>query len=1059
MRKSKYFKFFYFGSTIKKIVSMVLLCFFTNNFVVLSINDEVENKGFLFKDGGIMTQQKTIKLEGTVNDENENPLPGVSIVIKGTSRGTITDLDGKFALSNVPANSILVFSFVGFETIEVPVNERTFINVMLKPVAQQLSEVVVVGAPLRRRELTGSTVSVDSKVLEERPVSSINEALQGRAPGVRINTSPQPGGEASIRVRGINSMNYGGNPIYVVDGIVMERDFNMINLNDVASVTILKDASATALYGSRGANGVIVITTKKGVKGKGKITYHTWMGFQNFANKSLTLGARDVFDLRIDALKNSESVGAVYFNTHPGATTENFVNDVVLSKDTKWVADYELETLEKGKSYNWLDAVTRNAFQQNHAISFSGASEKNNYFLSFGYTDEDGIVVSSNYKRYTGRINAEQNIKSWLKVGTNTSFAKSIDDWVDGSVFRVASRANPLLPIDEEYLYLAWGQNWDINMENPLRSMRIDKDGIKSRIFSSNYINIKPNDRFNFRTTFAIDQTEQQYYEYIPSDVQQAKRDSFRGRAIHNFDNAFNYQWDNALTYENQIQSHHLFALFGTSLSKNQYKWTNVLARDFPTDDFGYYNLGAAFDKQQFQLGSDIAQSTLMSYVGRINYNYNEKYYATVTARYDGSSKFAKGNKWGFFPSVSVSWNITNEDFMEDQRLFNLINLRIGYGTVGNQAIPDYAFYSLYYPSYSSGNVSFNSTGLRGNKDLKWEKQGQFNFGIDLSFFNKRLEINADYFNIINSNLLMRRSLSTITGYRETIENIGEMRNRGYEFSVNGVIIDGKDLNWSLNANISTDKNEITKLYEKVDVIYNYGGFTGRDIQRTGNFFLGESMNTIYTFEFDRIIQKEDMEYVNSLVLPGKILKPGDILPKDQQKEGEEGHGIIDENDKVIVGKTDPKFYGGFSSSLEWKGLQLNAIFTYSYGAKAICGLYEELTSGTGYSAAHKDMLKRWTPENTNTNIPRATYDNSVRFSTGETSWGIQNASYLRLSTFKFGYNLPQQLMNNIGIENCQLYVSGNNLLTWTNYRGYDPEHGDWYPTARSFVMGLQLSF
>jgi TonB-linked SusC/RagA family outer membrane protein len=959
----------------------------------------------------------------------------------------------------VPADETLVFSFIGFESVEVPVNGRSTLNVVLNSGLQQLTEVVVVGAPLQQRELTGSVVSIDDEVLEERPVTSITEALQGRATGVRINTNPEPGGGASIRVRGINSMHYGGNPIFVVDGIVMERDFNMVNLNDVASINVLKDASATALYGSRGANGVVVITTKRGQRGKGKITYDAWFGVKNFANESLTLGAQDVFDLRVDALMNAGSVGGDYFNNNPGASQNDFIDDVIFADDSNWVADYELETLQNGKSYNWMDEVTRTAFQQNHSISFSGATEETNYYLSFGYTDEEGLVESSNYKRYSGRINAEHNINNWLKIGTNTSFTKSNDDLVDGSVFGVARGANPLLPIDEEHLYLAWGQNWDVNSENPLRSKRIDKDRVKSRIYSSNYLNIKPTDKLNFRSTFAIDHTDQKYYEYIPSDVQQAKRGSFRGRAIHNFDNSFNYQWDNTLTYEDQIGAHKFTALAGTSMSENQYKWTNVLARDFPTDDFGYNNLGAAFDKEQFQLGSDITTSTLMSYIGRINYNFDKRYYFTLTGRYDGSSKFAEGQKWGFFPSVSLAWNLTNEEFMTDQDLFDRVNLRMGYGSVGNQAIPDYAFYSLYYPSYSDGNVSFNSTGLRGTEALTWEKQDQFNLGLDLSFLDNRVQFSADYFDIVNSNLLMRRSLSTLTGYNEAIENIGEMTNRGIELSVDGLIIDNNDLSWSVSANISSDKNEITELYGDVDAIYNFGGFSGTEIQRTGNFFLGESMNTIYTLEFDRIIQEEDMDYVNSLELPGKTLQPGDILPKDQQAEGEDGYGIINEEDRKIIGNTDPDFYGGFSSEVKWRGISLNAVFTYSSGAKAISGFYEGLMNSTGFSAAHTDMLDRWSPESPDTNIPRATYDNPTRFTTGETSWGVQDASYLRLSTLRLGYDLPESLINSLGIANCQIYTSGNNLVTWTDYKGYDPENGDWYPTARMFVIGLKLSF
>ncbi|SDJ88886.1 TonB-linked outer membrane protein, SusC/RagA family [Catalinimonas alkaloidigena] len=1005
----------------------------------------------------LQAYQQTIS--GQVTDaETQEAIPGVNVVAKGTTQGTITDMEGHYSLTLPDSVTVLVFSSLGYVAQEVAINGRAVLNLSLRTDVQALDEVIIVGASLKEEDLTGAVARVTEKTLEERPVTSLNDALQGRVAGVNIQTNPEPGGNAGIKIRGTNSMQFGGSPIYVVDGVIMERDFNMINLNDIASVNVLKDASSTALYGSRGANGVVVITTKKGRKGEGKITYDGWFGGQSFANASLTLGASDMYELRVDALENATSIGGAYYAAHPGATRQDFINDELLGEGKRWFADYELDSYRNGQSYNWLDAVTRTAYQQNHTLGFSGGSENSAYYLSLGYTDQQGLVKNSGYKRYTGRINADQSIKPWLKIGTNTSFARSEEDLVDGSVFRVASGANPLLPIQSDSLYLAWGNNWDINMENPLRSLRIARDRTKNRIFSNNYLNINPIDGLNFRTSLSTDYIEQEYYEYVPSDLQQALRDSYRGRGIHNLDHVFNFQWDNSLTYEKYFERHTLSALVATSMSRNKFTYTNVTARDFPTDDFGYYNLGAAFDKENFALGSGYSASTLMSYLVRANYDYDSRYYLTMTARYDGSSKFAPGYKWGLFPSLSLAWNLTNEAFLQGQQRLDLLKLRFGYGSVGNQNIPDYTFYSLYNPSYSDGNVSYNSTGMRGTPNLTWEKQVQANVGIDLGFLNNRVQLTADYFNIVNSNLLMRRSLSTLTGYREAIVNIGEMTNRGVEVSLTGLILNQTDVKWSVSANLSADKNKITKLYGDVDAVYSFGGFTGTDIQREGNFFLGQSLNTIYMWEFDRIIQASDMDYVNSLVLPGKTLHPGDILPKDQQAEGEEGHGIIDQDDRVIIGKKDPKFYGGFSTEFSWKGLALNAIFTYSYGAKAVSGYYEGLMSGTGYGAAHRDMLDRWTPTHTDTRIPRATYDNASRFSSGETSWGIQDASYLRLSTLTLSYTLPNALAGRASFSNVRFYVTGTNTLLWTSYKGYDPANGDWYPTAKQLVLGLNFS-
>ena len=1006
---------------------------------------------------GQQTDKGMISGQVLSKDGNE-PLPGVNVVIKGTTTGTVTDIQGNYQIA-VPKDAVLIFSFIGYDKQEVAVGSQQTINITLESDITSINEVIVVGAAIKEKDLTGAIVNVNSETLKERPVTSINEALQGRAAGVYVKTSPQPGSDATIKVRGNNSMNYGASPIYVVDGIVMDRDFNMINLSDVASINVLKDASSTALYGSRGANGVVIITTKKGKSGEGKVTYDGWFGVQSFTNESITLGAKDMYELRIDALENAQSVGGTYYTLHPNATKQDFINDELQGDGKLWFADYENESYANGNNYNWLDEVTRSAFQQNHTLSFSGGSDNGNYYMSFGYTDQQGIVKSSDYKKYSGRINLEQKLKPWLKVGTNTSYTRSVSDLVDDKVFGVARGANPLLPISDEHLYLAWGNNWDINSENPIKSLSLDKDTYKSRIVSANYLNINPAEGLNIRTSFSVDLIDQEYYEYTPSNIQQAQRDSYRGKAVHNLDHVLNYQWDNSVTYDKTIKKHFITALFSTSMSKNMFKYTNVSAPNFPTDDFGYYNLGAAFGKDKFTLGSSIATSTIMSYLGRLNYSYDGKYYATVTARYDGSSKFSEGNKWGLFPSVALAWNIANENFMSGQDLFNLAKLRFGYGTVGNQNIPDYSFYSLYNPSYSDGQVSFNSTGLRGTTALTWEKQSQMNIGLDLGVFNDRLQFTAEYFNIVNSNLLMKRTLSTLTGYGSAIENIGEMTNKGFEFSLNANVLKEGDFSWDLSANISFDKNEVTKLYGDVDAIYNFGGYTGTEIQRTGNFFLGESLNTIYMLEFDRIIQEEDMDYVNSLTLSGKTLEPGDILPKDQQKPGEEGYGIIDEDDRVVVGKSDPKFYGGFSSRFAYKNLSLNAVFNYSYGAKTIGSLYEGLMSGTGYSAAHTDMLNRWTPENTNTNIPRASYDNSMRYSAGETSWALQNASFLRLSSLTLAYDLPKGLAKRAGLSDFRIYTTGNNLFCVTKYKGYDPENGDGYPSAKMFVLGLNFSF
>jgi len=999
--------------------------------------------------------QQTLK--GVVTDSLHKPISNVSITISGTKKSTSTDQKGRFNLDR-PANATLLVSSIGYQSQRITLQGQTELTLVLKAENKTMEEVIVVGASLKKSDLTGAVVNVNEATLNERPVTNINDALQGKAAGVFIKTNPQPGGDATIKIRGNNSMQYGGNPIYVVDGIVMEEDFNMLNLSDITSVNILKDASSTALYGSRGAQGVVLITTKKGSAGEGKISYDAWVGVHKFTNTDLTLGAKDSYELRIDALENSNSVGKKFYDANPGSTRQDFIDKELFGPGKLWFADYERESYKNGESYNWLDAVTRTAVEQNHALAFSGGGDKGSYFMSFGYNNREGLVKKSNYKRYSGRLNAEREIKPWLKVGTNTSYVSTVDNYTDGKVFGVAQNANPLLPLSTDSLRLAWGNNWDVNMENPFNTLKIDKDRFRNKLLSSNYININPIPGLNFRSTFSVDLTQSKYYEYIPSDIQQAKRESYKGKATHNFDHNNNFQWDNTITYATTLNKHSFDGLLATNYSRMKRDYTNVAARDFPIDDFGYYNLGAAYDKPNFVLGSDFYNATIMSYVARANYNYDNRYFATVTGRYDGSSKFAKGHRWGLFPSLALAWNLRNEAFLKDADFLSLLKLRAGYGQVGNQRIPDFAFYSLYSPAYTNGSVNFNSTNVRGTPNISWERQKQLNIGLDVALWSNRLSFTAEYFDIVNSDLLMRRTLSTLTGYGAAIVNIGEMTNKGMEFTIEGKIVNKQDFKWSLATNLSFDKNKVTKLFGNVDAIYNLGGYTRTEIQREGNFFIGQSINNIYMWEFDRIMQVSDLDYVKGMNWSGKTPEPGDILPKDQQAPGQPGHGIIDQNDRVIVGKKDPKFYGGFSTNVSYKALSLNAVLVYSYGAKAISGFYEGLMNGTGYGPAHKDMLKRWTPENQSSNIPRATYDNAARFSAGDTSWGLQDASFLRLATLSLAYDIPKAALKQIGLNGLRINLSGNNLFNVTKYKGYDPENGDWYPTARTFVFGLNVN-
>lgn len=992
---------------------------------------------------------QNVTVTGRITDKATNePLIGVTVFDeRDVTKGTVTDVNGNYSIS-VKADATLKFTYIGYTAVEALVGDRTRIDLQMEESTREIDEVVVVGISMRRADLTGAVGSVTSDKLQEKPAATINTALQGRASGVYVSNNPTPGSDASIRIRGNNSISYGTDPIYVVDGIVMSSGFSSINVNDVATIDILKDASATALYGSRGANGVVVITTKKGKKG-GKVSYDGWFGWESFSYEIPRMNAKETYDLRVDAFAN------LYMDQNPGADRQQYITDITTRGNAAAIfEEYEFDAIAQGKSYDWLEEVTRGGLQQNHSISFSGGSDNGNYFVSFGYYDQEGMIKNSNNTRYTGRINLEQQIKPWMKIGTNSSFSRSKTGLVQNSVFGQSFGANPMYEPNDKDVYMMWGSSSQSSAHNPIKTLTMDDDRYQNRINSTNYINITPIQELNFRAAYSLDYRNQTQYTYIPQDIGQSLQNSLDGRATHQKNEWLNWQWDVSATYTKTFaQKHRLSAYVAFNASENNSEWNSVQADGFPSDDFSYYYLNAATKKADFVLESDFQTNTIVAFLQRVNYSYANKYYATLTLRQEGSSRIAEEHRWGLFPAVALRWTISEESFLKNSGIFDQLNLRAGYGIVGNQNIPMYAYMSLYRPSVSGTTVSYRSDGRLGNPDIRWEQQKQLNIGLDVTTLNNRLSLSADYFHINNDDLLMQRTLSTLTGFNNTIANVGAMTNKGFEFTVNARIIDRNDFRWNVSGNISFTKNKITKLFGDVKAIYSYGGYTNSEIQRTGNLFVGESINSIYVWEYDKIAQQSDMDKISQMNLAGRTVRPGDIMVVDTDK-----NDVINDEDRYVVGNTDPKFYGGFSTDIKYKGIGLNAIFTYSQGLKRISSRYEGMINSSGLSVAHTDMLNRWTPQNTNTNIPRA-YAASGRFGFGEVDWGVQDASFLRLSVLTLSYDLPMQWISKIKVSNAQIYLTGNNVFCATKYKGFDPEGGDNYPTSRMFVTGIRFDF
>lgn len=1005
---------------------------------------------------------------GQVVDENSEPLIGASVKVKGSSVGAPTDLDGNFTLKAEPG-ATLVVSYIGYETREVKVPASGKMKIILENDANQLDGVVVVGVLMKKSDLTGAVSHVDSEVLTQKPVTNINEALQGRVAGVNITRGITPSDDSSIKIRGTNTINSGSSPIYVVDGLVMDNQFgfyNSINVNDVESIEVLKDASATALYGSRGANGVIVVTTKKGRKGEGTVSYDGWVSFSTMGHRPATMSAQETFDLRAEAFMN----GYIYNNPNStAAERQAYWDDVIMGSNTVF-SDEEFAGYRSGKTYDWLDQVTKTGVEHNHSVSFSKGTDNSSIYLSLGYSGLDGVVKGTEQDKYYGRINAETYIKPWLKIGTNTSYTYVKDDMTDGSVYNMAlERSNPLIDYapykddatrhNEDYLTLYWRVRSEENNNyyNPFNSMEIQTERERYHFTSANYININPIKGLNIRSTFAINHAEQSWNQFIPSGIQESIRHkSGDAYATQQRFGDTQWQWDNTISYDTQIKEvHNISAFLGTSASRYVYKVLKGGGKRYASNDLGWNVLGSSADRENRELESDYQTSSLLSYVGRINYNYDYRYFFTFTGRYDGSSKFAKGNRWGFMPSFSVAWDVTNEKFFPQHSFLSRLKVRAGYGVVGNQDISNYQYLTLYYPQQSNGEAFYGTDGRRGTPGITWEKQKQTNIGLDLGFFKNRLNITADLYFITNSNLLMSHSLPKTSGYSYTVENIGELENKGFEMTINATPILTKDFQWNISANLSLDRNKVTKLYGGVTEILN-----GTD--RQGNIFIGESLSNIYTYKSGGIANEDNRELWEGIDYNGRTVGLGDLFVLDISGPDGEPDGVIDQNDRYVYGNTDPKFYGGFSTDFTWKGLTLNAVFNYSVGGHRISSYYESLISSVGLGYASPDLKDHWTEDNTDAYFPRVLTNTEGynRFGAGETDRYIQSTSYLRLATLTLAYNLPEKWLKHVFMKSARVYFTASNLFTLTGYKGFDPELGDYnYPPTRSYTIGLNFSF
>ncbi|MGP1436528.1 MAG: TonB-dependent receptor [Phocaeicola sp.] len=1025
------------------------------------------------------------QVRGKVQDTNGTPIIGANILEKGATNGTITDMDGNFML-NVSDNATLIVSYIGYTTSEVTADRQHTMTIVLKEDTEALEEVVVVGyGSMQKRDLTGAVSQVKGDQISNLPLRSASDALQGKIAGVTVTAnSGSPGALGDVRIRGIGTLN-GNDPLYVVDGLP-QSNIGWLNARDIQNIEVLKDASAQAIYGSRAANGVILITTKRGEKSdiyRTNIEFDASVGFQSASKEYDMLDAEGFMD---------------YKNRAYAAAGKELISDF----STKEKRDAILNFLDKNggrQGTNWWDAITNSsseALNQNYNVAFSGGIKKLRYRSSFGYMNHKGLVKGSEYERLNGRLNVDSDVKKWLTLSANVNVSyeerKNIDEnnSYQATVFTAAS-ADPITPIYrnnlvdvpeflKERIYDSyeptnpWSKYTGVlysNKYNPVAQVNrasLNKwHGIATKIGISGDFKLFP--FLTFKSSISVDLIRNQSDGFIPKYYLDGDEYSSYATASRSQSNTDYWVFDNYLTYTQKLGEHHVTAMVGTSAEKNRYEYIGASKQGMINNEKGQQIINAGTMNPTADGYYSI--NTLNSYFGRIFYSYANRYMLTANIRYDGSSQFAKGHRWGVFPSISGGWNFSEEKFMNWMKNWlSQGKIRLGYGEIGNQTIPGGAYLNLFsnssYVLFGSNNPQLSGKRSQvGNEDLKWETTRQFDAGLDLSFLSGSLRISLDYYNRDTKNMLVQVPVPAGLGFPNTPwVNAGSINNKGFEITVE---YDGKinEFGYTINANVSTYKNKVTDLGSDANipgtgVHLGYYTYTMTEVGKPIGYYFGYKTDGVFQ------TQEEVTNYVNNgqQVMPNA--KAGDLKFVDLNKDGK-----LDNNDRTMIGNPHPDFTFGLTLGGEYKRFDLTAFFQGSIGNDLLNILKYDLYGGVGWYNAPKDILTTfWNgPGSTNKNFA---IDADSRLNREISEWFIEDGSYVRLKNLQLGYTIPVSLTKKISIDNLRIYVAAQNLFTITGYSGLDPEIGEYngnpiykgvdmgyYPQPRTIMFGINMKF
>ncbi len=980
----------------------------------------------------VVAQQQNKPVKGTVVDIKGAPLIGVSITVKGTTLGITTDMNGNFSLSAGVSNPVLEISYVGFASREVKVTDSKPIRIVLTESIKALDEVVVVGyGSQHRKDLTGAISVVKPKDLTSIPVATVGDALEGKAAGVQIISSGVPGNDPTFLIRGVGTVN-DASPLFVINGVPVSSGLGELNVNDIQSIQILKDASATAIYGSRGANGVIIVTTKHGEAGKPSIDVNYYFGLQSAAKMIPMLNGEQFAKLDNEMMANAGM-----------AQNPAYANPASFRKGT-----------------DWLGAMFRVAPEHNLSLSYSGGSKKSDYYVSVNYIDQKGIVINTGYKKLTLQLNSNTQVRKNLKFGNAITLSynrnTSGDYNIQNAILALPTR--PIYANDGTYSGPGGQSIWYGNIVNPVGMAKtVDNSTDGYNIIGSIYGELDIISGLKLKSTVGLQANFWSTRSWAPK-YQWGTSSNPNSYLAEQYNRSITWNWDNTLTYTKEFGKHHVTAMIGTSAQENNYHFLSGSVQGFPSDLTQQMTNGTSNPT----VGGDASSWSLLSYMGRINYNYADKYLVTATLRRDGSSRFGSGNKWGLFPSVSAAWRISKEDFFKNVSFVNDLKLRAGFGITGNQNIGNYSFATAlqtYAYNFNNTLVSAVVPDVMPNPNVQWEEQKQADIGIDASLFNGRINLTIDGYIKNTDKMLVPMAVPITTGYSDVTVpsiNAGKMQNKGVELSITTNNMTGK-FKWTSSFNISYNKNKVVSINDTVPMPTGSIGL---------NYYLaliqaGIPINEFYGYVTDGLFQTQADVNNHALQTPGNDpynrTSPGDIRYKDLNNDG-----VINDKDRTYLGSPNPTFIFSLNNNFSYKGFGLSVFLQGVAGNKILNAnrLYDECmyTSFNQTTA----VLGRWTGLGTSNSMPRAVYNDPNNNSRPSNRY-IENGSYLRIKNVTFSYTIPQKVLKSLWLSSARVYVSAENLYTFTKYSGFDPEVGatgidnSVYPVYRTISVGINL--